>query len=100
MPDALGRPVFKVSPPAAPGSVDDCLDEIYEALVRHGYALTMGSYHGRSMMILSTQPGGPGTMRMEPAAQIASMIPGPKSDPRFGIIMRRVAGVKDIEVTQ
>ena len=100
MSDEQGRPIFKVTPPPRPGALDDCLDEIYQALVRHGYALTMGTYHGQYMIVLSTQPGGPGTTRFEPAAQIASMVPGPKTDPRFGIIMRRVGGVRDLEVVQ
>ena len=100
MPDEKGRPIFKVTPPRAPGELVDCLDEIYEALVRHGYALTMGSYHNQQMIVLCKQPEGPGTIRLEPAAQIASMVPGPRKDPRFGIIMRRVGGVKDIEVVQ
>ncbi len=100
MPDDKGRPIFKVTPPPRPGALDDCLDAIYEVLVAHGYALTMGTYHGQSMIVLSAQPDGPGTNRLEPAAQIASMMPGPKTDPRFGIIMRRVGGVKYIEVVQ
>ena len=100
MPDAKGRPVFKVTPPPHPGSLDDCLDEIYAALVRHGYALTQGTYRGQTMIVLSAQPEGPGTMRLLPGAQIASMIPGPLTDPRYGIIMRRVGGNAEVEVVQ
>lgn len=100
MPDEKGRPIFRVSPPGAPGNVDDCLEEIYAALVRHGYALTQARYGTQTMMVLSAQQGGPGSFRLEPAVQIASMVPGPKMDPRCGIIMRRVKGVSGIEVTQ
>jgi hypothetical protein len=76
--------------PSKPGNANDCADEIFAALTRHGYALTLGMYEGRAIIVLSKchEPG-----RLEPVAELLRMVPGDRKDPRCGIVMRRCSGI-------
>lgn len=72
MPDEFGRRQLKITPPGDSNRIEDVLDELYEVLLRRGYAITQGNQNGQSLIVLCRQPE-PG--RLEPVAQIAQMIP-------------------------
>lgn len=88
MPDEFGRKVFKVMGHCESNTVQDVLDELYEVLLRRGYAITQGNYNGQALIVLCRQPE-PG--KLEPVAQIAQILPQGKNK---GVDWRAVGGDK------
>ena len=89
MPDGYGdrgqltRRNVKIGAPT--NNVQDVLDELYEVLLRRGYALCQGNYGGHMLIVLCRHPE---QARLEPVAQLAQIIPG------VGIDWRAVGSTK------
>jgi hypothetical protein len=67
----LTRRNVKIGEPT--NNPQDVLDELYEVLLRRGYAICQGNYHGHMMIVLCRHHE---QKKLEPVAQVAQIIPG------------------------